>query len=375
MRLPFFLNGFIPFLLLATSVLAAGDYYNELGVDRQASEGTIKKAYRKLAKRFHPDKNKDPKSQQRFADVSHAYEVLMDSEKREIYDRYGEEGLKQRQNGQGGFRNPRDMFSSFFGGAGGGQEERRGPGKLTEIEVDLADFYNGREIEFEMDRMVLCDHCRGSGAATDGDIVKCTGCGGQGVKLQRAQIFPGMYSQMQVTCNDCGGKGTRIKRACPHCRSARTVASRVRLSVYLPPGAPEGFEVLFDGESDESPDWEPGDVLVRVKAKQSDGQGGWTRNQAGLVWREEIGVDEALLGFNRTVFHLDGHSVDVSRSGVTQPGFVRVIPSEGMPAYDGPAGDLYVHYTVVLPRALSSGLRQDLERAFQKKSHTGRDEL
>jgi len=209
------------------------------------------------------------------------------------------------------------MFSSFFGG--GRQEQvRRGPTMISEIEVTLADMYTGKDVDFRIKKRILCDHCRGTGAASDSDIKKCSGCDGHGVKLVRQQVFPGMFAQTQATCNDCQGRGKIITRKCPHCGGEKVVDHTARYTLEVRPGMPEGHEVVFEGEGDESPDWEAGDVVLRVRSHKT--RGGWKRKEMSLYWSEVIGVDEALLGFERNITHLDGHIVTLRRTGVTQPG-------------------------------------------------------
>jgi len=137
---------------------------------------------------------------------------------------------------------------------------------------------------------VLCDHCRGTGAASDSDIHTCSGCNGAGVKIVKQQIFPGMFAQSQVTCNECQGRGKVIKRTCPHCKGNKVVEHNQELNLEIIPGAPEGHEVVFEGEADESPDWEAGDIVVRVRSKKD--KGSWRRKETSLYWRETIGIDE-----------------------------------------------------------------------------------
>ncbi|GHJ84881.1 hypothetical protein NliqN6_1283 [Naganishia liquefaciens] len=373
-------SGWIQLALVVFTLclVQAADHYSTLGLKKSASEADIKKAYKKLSRKYHPDKNSSPDAEELFIAISTAYEVLSDTETRSIYDRYGAEGLKQHEaqkQGGGMHHNPFDMFSQFFGGQR--QQEKRGPSMLTTIEVDLADMYKGKHIEFTMPRQILCDHCRGSGAMTDGDIKQCGTCGGRGVTVQRAQVFPGMYTNVQATCNTCAGKGKVIHRACPHCKGAKTMTHQNRLDVDIPPGAPEGWETILEGEADESPDYEAGDVVLRVRSKQSVGEaGGWRRKDAGLYRREILSVDEALLGFERNITHLDGHVVSVKRPGTTQPGYVEVFKGEGMPANGPlPQGDLYVEYTVVLPSAISDKAREGLESVFAASRDRTRDEL
>lgn len=364
-------------VLFACAVLiSAADLYKVLDLDKSASEHDIKKAYKRLSRKYHPDKNHEPDAESKFVEVAHAYEILSDPTKKQIYDRHGEEGLKAHEGGQHQYANPFDMFSQFFGGGFHAQEQvRRGPTSVSEFEVSLADIYKGASIDFMIKKRVLCDHCRGSGAATDGDIHSCPECGGSGVRIVKQQIFPGMFAQSQVTCNKCGGRGRIIVRECPACAGQKVLDHTAQFTLDVPRGAPEGHEVVFEGEGDESPDWEPGDVVLRVRSRAE--KGGLRRKESSLYWKETIGVDEALLGFTRNFTHLDGHVVSLVRKGVTQPGFVQIIKGEGMPLYERPIshGDLFVEYNVVLPTKLSQETRQSLAEAFYGKSHRNRDEL
>ncbi|KAJ7475817.1 hypothetical protein FB451DRAFT_1087756 [Mycena latifolia] len=369
MLLPAF---FLTLLFLFLDIALAADLYKVLDIHKSASEKDIRHAYKKLSRKFHPDKNKDPGAEDKFVEIAHAYEVLSDPTKRDIYDRHGEEGLKAHEGGQHQ-ANPFDMFSNFFGGGHQQQQTRRGPSSLTEFEVELPDIYKGASIDFMIKKHILCDHCRGSGAASDGDIHSCSGCGGSGVKLVKQQIFPGMFAQSQVTCNECGGRGKVIAKKCPHCDGNKVVDHTAHYTLEIIPGMPEGHEVVFEGESDESPDWEAGDVILRIRSRKN--KGGWRRKESSLYWRETIGVDEALLGFDRNLTHLDGHIVRLQRKGVTQPGFVQTIEGEGMPHFEQPTyGDLFVEYNVVLPIEISPQTRRKLAEAFHSTG-SGHDEL
>ncbi|KAJ3517939.1 hypothetical protein NLJ89_g187 [Agrocybe chaxingu] len=287
-------------ILFLAAFSAAADYYKILDVHKSASERDIRAAYKRLSKKYHPDKNKAPDAEEQFVNIARAYEVLSDSTKRQIYDRHGEEGLKAHEGGQNQ-QNPFDVFSSFFGGHHHQQQTRRGPSSLTEFEVSLADIYKGASIDFMIKKRILCDHCRGSGAASDGDIHTCNGCNGAGVKLVKQQIFPGMFAQSQVTCNECHGRGKVIKKVCPHCGGSKVVDHTAHYTLDVTPGMPEGHEVVFEGEADESPDWEPGDVILRVRSKKEIG--GFRRKETSLYWKQTIGVDEVrpLLVYNNYI--------------------------------------------------------------------------
>ncbi|KAL0061908.1 DnaJ-related protein scj1 [Marasmius tenuissimus] len=293
------------FLLSFIALVTAADLYKTLDLHRSASDKDIRHAYKKLSRKYHPDKNKDPAAADKFVEVAYAYEVLSDSTKRQIYDRHGEEGLKAHEGGQQHHANPFDVFSNFFGHQA--YQARRGPTSVTEFEVELADMYKGASIDFMVKKRILCDHCRGSGAASDGDIHTCSGCGGSGVKLVKQQvgaleaffgyshlyspkIFPGMFAQTQTSCPDCGGKGKIIAKKCAHCGGDKVVDHTAHYTLEVTPGMPEGHEVVFEGEGDESPDWEAGDVVLRVRSKR--GRGGWRRKESSLYWKETIGIDE-----------------------------------------------------------------------------------
>ncbi|KAF8340261.1 DnaJ-domain-containing protein [Cantharellus anzutake] len=359
------------FVFTLFALAACADLYKTLGVSRSASDSDIKTAYKKLSKKYHPDKKGGDEA--KFVEVARAYEVLSDPEKRSIYDRHGEEGLKQHENGGGGFQNPFDMFQSFFGGGRPRDEVRRGPTSVSEFEVPLAAMYTGQNIDFMINKKILCDHCRGSGAASDSHIKPCKGCEGRGVKITRQQVFPGMFAQSQTTCDECGGRGKVVTKTCPHCQGAKVLQHTQHYTLEIEKGISEGYEVIFEGEGDESPDWEAGDVVLRVRSKREEG--GFRRKETSLYWRETIGVDEALLGFERNLTHLDGHTVHIQRTGVTQPGYVQQIEGEGMPVFDqeGMFGDLFIEYNVVLPSTISKSARTKLVEAFQPPR--GKDEL
>ncbi|BGP37907.1 DnaJ-related protein scj1 [Rhodotorula kratochvilovae] len=339
--------------------LAAGtDFYKVLGVSRTVEEKQLKKAY--------PDKNDSEDAKAKFLEVSRAFEVLSDPEKRKTYDRFGEEGLKQSEGaGGGGGGDPFNIFRQAFGfgGAGGGQQQRRGQNMLAEIEVDLKAMYEGDSLKFSIARKAVCEQCDGTGARSEKDIVTCPVCDGRGVRLVRHQLGPGIFQQMQMHCDRCGGRGKSIKHLCSACKGHRIVDTTSELNLHVDRGMPEGAEVVFEGEADENPDLVAGDVIVRVRSKKV--KGGFVRKESNLYWKEPISVTEALLGFKHRVTGLDGHDIVLSRTGVTQPGFVDVIHGEGMPIYHlSGHGDLYVEYQVVLPPAVTDKQREALEQAF-----------
>ncbi|ORY72570.1 hypothetical protein BCR35DRAFT_282007 [Leucosporidium creatinivorum] len=345
---------------LVCSVLAGADFYKVLGVKRSATDAEIKKSYRKLSKKYHPDKNPDEAAKAKFLEVGHAYEALSDPESRKIYDRFGEEGLKQQQGQGGGFHDPFDVFRNAFGG---GNQQRRGQNMIAEMEVDLESIYKGDTMTFSIAHKAICESCDGTGARSEKDIVDCPVCEGRGIRLVRHQLGPGIFQQVQMHCDVCGGRGRKIKHVCSECKGHRIVQTTSELILHIDRGMPEGAEVLFEGEADESPDLPAGDVIVRVRSRRKEG--GFVRKESNLYWQETLTVAEALLGFKRTVMGLDGHEIVLSRSGVTQPGFVQTVKGEGLPVYhESGHGDLFVEYSVVLPSTISSSARSSLQSVF-----------
>ncbi|RKF62944.1 DnaJ-related protein spj1 [Erysiphe neolycopersici] len=376
------------------------DYYKFLGATREASIKEIKRAYRQLSKRYHPDKNPgDDEAKKKFAKVAEVYEALSDQELRKIYDDYGHEGLKKRKQGGGrdGFQDPMDLFSRFFGGGGpfGHQQgQRRGPDMEVRIGVALKDFYNGQITEFKLEKQQICDECDGSGSA-DGKVDTCHACGGHGVQIKKHQLAPGIFQQIQVTCNVCRGRGKSIKNKCPVCQGQRVVRKVNTFPLIVEKGAPNGKVIHYENDADESPDYESGDLHVTLVEKEPkleqdnelkvDGTF-FRRKGDSLYWKEVLSLREAWLGsWSRNITHLDGHVVTLGRPRgiVVQPGQVEHIPGEGMPKWHEHGdsiyhstdyGDLVVEYIVVLPDQMAKGMEKDFWALWEKwRSKNGVD--
>jgi len=385
---------FLPTVLLLLCLLQLAvcqDYYKLLDIDRSASEREIKRAYRTLSKKYHPDKNPgNEEAKQKFVEIAEAYEALSDAESRKIYDQYGAEGLKQRQNGGGGqHHDPFDLFSRFFGGGGHfGQQsgQRRGPDMEVRIGVPLKDFYNGHIHEFQLEKQQICDECDGTGSA-DGQIDSCSSCGGHGMKLQKHMLAPGIFQQVQMQCDVCGGRGKTIKHKCTVCDGSRVVRKATTHQLVVERGAPKGRMINYENEADESPDWVAGDLHVTLTEKEPnleednemrvDGSF-FFRKGDDMYWKEVLSLREAWMGgWTRNLTHLDGHIVPLSRKrgDVIQPGQVERVKGEGMPIWheDGDSvyhktqfGDLIVEYTVVLPDQMESGMEKEFWAVWEK---------
>jgi len=346
-------------------------FYDTLGVSPEATNEELKKAYRKLAIKYHPDKNPNNETAaEQFKEVSAAYEVLSDEKKRSIYDKHGEEALKDG----GGMHSAEDIFSSFFGGGMGsffGGGGNRGPRKTEDIahdlQVSLEDLYKGKTSKLAVTRNVLCTKCSGKGTKSTEGPVKCKGCAGRGIRLVQRQIGPGMIQQMQVQCPDCSGQGETIKPEdqCPACKGKKVTKEKKILTVYIDRGMKHGQRITFSGESDEAPGMEPGDIVFQLIEKKHDR---FKRQGNDLILEVTIQLIEALGGLNLVVPHLDDRTllVQTTPDEVISPGDIRVIEGEGMPQHKNPElhGKMYVKFTVQFPK--SGSIKPDQIKALEK---------
>ncbi|EFA74718.1 heat shock protein [Heterostelium album PN500] len=334
-------------------------FYDLLGVSRDANETEIKKAYRKLAIKYHPDKNQDPGAVEKFKEITVAYEVLSDKEKRDIYDKYGEEGLKE--GGPGGFGE--DIFSQFFGGGffgGGGRGGgggRRGPRKGESLQhvlkVSLEDLYKGKVSKLALQKNSKCPECDGRGAKTHDAVKKCDDCNGNGIKIQLRQIGPGMVQQIKTHCNTCKGEGQviREKDRCQKCKGNKSIQEEKTLKVNIDKGMKNQQKIVFAEEGDyESPDIVPGDVIVILQQKE---HAVFTRDGDDLFMEHKITLLEALTGFVFYIQHLDGRVLTVTNppGKVITPNAIKCIFNEGMPKYRSPfeKGRLIIKFIVEFP--------------------------
>ncbi|CAI8606662.1 unnamed protein product [Vicia faba] len=342
-------------------------YYDILGVSKSASEDEIKKAYRKAAMKNHPDKGGDP---EKFKELGQAYEVLSDPEKKELYDQYGEDALKEGMGGGGSsFHNPFDLFESFFGGAGfgggpsRGRRQKQGEDVVHSLKVSLEDVFNGTTKKLSLSRNVLCVKCKGKGSKS-GTAGRCFGCQGTGMKITRRQIGLGMIQQMQHVCGDCKGTGEVISERdrCPQCKANKITQEKKVLEVHVEKGMQQGQKIVFEGQADEAPDTITGDIVFVLQVK---GHPKFKREHDDLYIDHNLSLTEALCGFQFTVTHLDGRQLLVkSNPGeVIKPGQHKAINDEGMPQHNRPfmRGRLYIKFNVEFPESGFLSPSQSLE--------------
>ncbi|KAJ8625928.1 hypothetical protein MRB53_019235 [Persea americana] len=338
-------------------------YYDILGVSNSASQDELKKAYRKAAIKNHPDKGGDP---EKFKELSQAYEVLSDPEKREIYDQYGEDALKEGMGGGGGSHNPFDIFESFFGGGafGGGssrgRRQKQGDDVVHSLKVSLEDLYNGASKKLSLTRNVLCPKCKGKGSKS-GASGRCYGCQGTGMKISTRRIGPGMIQQMQHVCNDCKGSGEVIsdKDKCTRCKGNKVAQEKKVLEVHVEKGMQHGQKIVFQGEADEAPDTVTGDIVFVLQLKDHPK---FKRKLDDLYVEHTLSLTEALCGFQFALTHLDGRQLLIkSNPGeVIKPGQHKAINDEGMPHHQRPfmKGRLYIQFNVEFPDSGALSLDQ-----------------
>ncbi|ONK73552.1 uncharacterized protein A4U43_C04F32810 [Asparagus officinalis] len=345
-------------------------YYEVLKVSKSAGPDELKKAYKIAALKNHPDKGGDP---EKFKELTQAYEVLSDPEKREIYDQYGEDALKEGMGGSGGTHNPFDIFEQFFGGGvfgGGGssrvRRQRRGEDVVHSLKVSLEDVYNGTSKKLSLSRNVLCSKCRGKGSKS-GASGRCFGCHGSGVKMVTRQIGPGMIQQMQLVCPECKGEGEVIsdKDRCPQCKGNKVTQEKKVLEVHVEKGMQHGQKIVFQGEADEAPDTVTGDIVFVLQVKEHPK---FKRKLDDLYVDHTLSLTEALCGFQFALTHLDGRQLLIKSDvgEVIKPGQHKAINDEGMPHHQRPfmKGRLYIQFDVEFPESgvLSADQRRSLEK-------------
>jgi DnaJ family protein A protein 2 len=328
-----------------------------LGVSKTASQDEIKKAFRKIALKEHPDKGGDP---EKFKAAQAAYDVLGDERKRAAYDEGGEDAAAGAGDGGGGGGSAEDMMAQMFGMGGGrrgGGGPRKGPGINLGLTIKLEDAYAGKTFNYSIEREVTCRNCKGSGGQ-DGQEATCRDCKGQGARIAMRQVGPGMFTQAQVRCDACRGTGSSLpdSKKCRACKGEKTIKEQKPLEFLIPKGAANGTKVVLRGEASSAPGVEPGDVTLHVKVAPHPvfmrTFNGVPLHQHLLVVRD-IPLIAALTGVCFTLKHLDGRLIEVKSppGDVIQPGSFKMIAGAGMPlqSRNFSHGDLIIQFNVVLP--------------------------
>jgi len=350
-------------------------FYDRLGVKPDATESEIKKAFYKLAQKWHPDKNPDKKTEaeEKFKEINEAYEVLSDKNKRETYDRYGKEGLSES-----GFHSgdPFDIFSQFFGGMGGmgrggGGGPRRTQDKKIALLVTLSDLYQGKKEKVEIPRNILCPKCKGTGSKREGAVTKCHSCDGNGFKVE-VSVHGNMRLQRQVGCNVCQTKGEVIPPGdqCDRCKSQKVIRDTKSLEIDIEKGMKWGEAISFYGESDEAPDTMAGDLIFVLKPKEEDEPelALFQRKGDDLYLEKTISFVDALTGTSFAIKNLRRKEMNITYPDPINPGDTLCLPKHGMPVHGKvkTKGDLFIQFNVTFPTKLTEAQKNTIMKAFHK---------
>ncbi|MCW5960031.1 MAG: molecular chaperone DnaJ [Pyrinomonadaceae bacterium] len=354
------------------------DYYEILGVSKTASDGEIKASYRKLAIKYHPDKNPgDSEAEEKFKECAEAYSVLSDPQKRASYDRFGHQGVGAGAGGfDPGFTNIEDIFDLFgfgdmFGGGRGGGRTRssaqRGSDLRYDLQISLEDAAAGKEEKLKIPRLERCEECSGKGTEKGTEPETCITCQGSG----QTRFQQGFFSVMR-TCGNCGGKGQIIKHPCKGCRGAGRIEKEKKLEIKIPAGVETGSRLRVNGEGEAGTNGGPsGDLYVVIHVAEHEL---FERQGANLYSSIPISFAQAALGAEINVPTLDSEE-ELKIPAGTQTGTVFRIKNQGMPILGGRGkGDLFVAVTLVTPKNLTKDQRKVLEELAEIENTDFEDE-
>lgn len=357
--------------------MAKRDYYEVLGVNKNATDDELKKAYRKMAIKYHPDRQQGKsdaekkEAEEKFKEAAEAYDVLSDPNKRARYDQFGFAG-DQMGGGFGGgmsmddiFSHFGDIFGDFFGGGGGfssratgGNRVKRGSDLRIRVKINLHDAAHGVEKKLKLPRLISCQHCHGTGAKDGTALDTCPNCHGSGVEVRVQRTLLGNM-QTQSTCQRCGGSGKIIKERCTHCGGQGLVRKEDIVAVNIPAGVAEGMTLRMGGKGNEAPGGGiPGDLLVVIEEERHPQL---MRDGNDLVYNLMLDFPTAVFGGKVEVPTVDGHARVTIPAG-TQPGKVLRLRGKGLPSPDSyGTGDLLINVMVYVPEQLNSQERAAIE--------------
>ena len=366
------------------------DYYEVLGIDRNATAEEIKKAYRKKAIEYHPDKNPgDKEAEEKFKEAAEAYDVLSDPQKKARYDQFGHAGMS----GQGGFSSGgfsmEDIFSQFgdifggaFGGAfgsgfggfggssrGGARRVVRGSDIRIKVKLSMAEAFKGVEKKVKLNKMVVCPDCQGRGAVNESDIKTCEHCHGTGMVTKIANTILG---QMQTSspCPYCGGEGKKITNPCRKCSGTGLVRTAEEISFKIPAGVQEGMQLTIQGKGNAARGGGvPGNLLVVIE-EEAPKEGGLQRNGDDLEYTLNLSVPDAVLGCSVEIPYIDS-KLKIKIDPGTQPGKILKLRGKGFPSVNGyGSGDYLIYVQVYIPKRLDRKEKEVMESWRNSSSFT-----
>jgi molecular chaperone DnaJ len=338
----------------------AKEYYELLGVSEEADQDEIKKAYRKKAKKYHPDSNSETADEEKFKKINKAYDVLSDEDKRKKYDQFGKQGVEGHA-GRGQRRaasNFQDLFEQIFGGGGNRRKrESKGSDLRAQTSISLEEAYTGVEKTFELSRQANCEECDGTGGE-DGDTTTCTNCDGQG-RVRQVQRTPLGRAQTVAECPECRGTGEIPENPCSTCNGKGVVQKTEKISIDIPAGVRDGQRVRLSGKGNATPGGKNGDLYVFVNVEEHESL---ERKDNDLFTTVTIGIGDAALGTDVKVPTPDSE-IEVNIPGGTQPGEVMRVKGKGMPSSNrfSKDGDLYIKVDVKIPEKLTDEEKEVLE--------------
>lgn len=342
------------------------DYYEVLGINKNASADEIKRAYRKMAKKYHPDVNKSADAEEKFKEVNEAYEVLSDPDKKAAYDRYGHAAFEQGAGGAGGFGGFNaggfedfdfgDIFGSFFGGGGGRASSRcnngpqQGEDRFVQLEIDFMDAIKGKKAEIQINYDEQCTHCMGTGAASSSDITNCSRCGGTGtIRTQQRSPFGTFVNE--TTCPDCNGTGKKITKACPNCHGKGYINKTITVELNIPAGINTHQQLRVAGKGYRGKNGGPnGDLYVEIYVRPHKH---FVRHNDDIQIEVPVSSVDATLGCEVDVPTVYG-DVTMKIPAGTQSGAVMRLKGKGVKHLRGDGyGDQYVKVNVQIPKKLT----------------------
>lgn len=346
----------------------AKEYYELLGVSEDASQEEIKKAYRKKAKKYHPDSNKDTADEEKFKKINKAYDVLSDEEKRKKYDQFGKQAVEGNATAgqQRAAANFQDIFEQIFGGSGRRQRRQTGEDMKVPVQISFDEAYKGVEKTFKIQRKKKCSECNGSGTEK-GNTQTCNKCNGQG-KVRETRRTPFGRSQVVKECEKCQGRGVIPENRCSKCKGEGIAEEEEKISFEIPAGVKDGQRVRIQGKGHEDRKGRSGDLYLYVTVEPHE-----TLERRGndLYTTKKIGIGDAVLGAQLTIEHPEGEiQVDVPEG--TQPGQVLRVKGKGLPKNrrGTKKGSLYIKVDVKIPEDYSEEDKEFFQK-FKQKDKTG----
>lgn len=348
----------------------AQNYYSTLGIEKSASQDEIKSAFRKLAHKYHPDKNQgDKTAEAKFKEINEAYQTLSDPSKRKQYDQFGQAGPQGFGGGAGGFggfdsssfegfdfNNMGDIFSDFFGGAGGSRV-RRGSDMEVNINISLRDSYFGIEREIRINKTSTCDSCSGSRAEKGSKQKSCSTCSGSGRVTKMTRSFMGNFNQV-TECGTCYGTGTIPEQNCKKCRGAGVIDKAETIKIPVPAGIENGNSLRMPGAGEAITGGQSGDLFIRITV---DKDAVWKRSGYDLVRTLEIRLTEALLGTKVSVETFGG-KLDITVPAGSNTGDVLKVEGRGFSAGNSRKGNVLLTLKIIIPKKLSNKAKEYIEK-------------